>query len=213
MKIILVGGGEIGKRLTNLLASEKNDVSLVEDDDQVAKDTADQADALVINGDGTDISTLKDAGLEDADVVVAATNDDKVNLMVCQIAKSNNIKRIVARVNMSGNEELFTKLGVHHIIPMVGLAVTAMKRSLSYEEERVIAQVSDNLKIVELTVEPKSSIIGKCCSFQKFTINSIYRNGEYIIPNHTAKVNKGDVLIITLKAEDTKKVRKMITGK
>ena len=213
MKIIIVGGGEIGKRLTNLLSSEKNDVVLVESSEQAAKENADHTDALVINGDGTDISVLKDAGLERADVIVAATADDKVNLMVCQIAKTSAIKKIVSRVNLSGNEELFTKLGVENIIPMVGLAVTAMKRSLSYEQERVIAQASNTLKIVELAVGNKSKVIGKNCSFRNFTVNSVYRNGEYLIPGSQTKIQKGDVLIVTLKGEDTKQVRKMITGK
>ncbi len=212
MKIIIVGSGEIGKRLTHLLSAEKNKVTLVETDEQSAKEAADETDALVIHGDGTDLAILHDAGLAEADIVVAATSDDKTNLMVCQIAKSNNIKKVVARVNKAGDEELFTKLGVTNIIPMVGLAVTAMKRSLSYEEERVIAQLSNDVKIIELTVGEKSKSIGKSCNLKQCVVGGIYRNGEFLIPNSKTRINVGDVLIVSLKAQDTIAVRKLVSG-
>jgi len=210
--IIIIGSGEVGKRLTNLLSAEKNEVALVESDPQVAKDSADHTDALVIQGDGTDISVLKDAGLQKADVVVAATSDDKTNLMVCHIAKTNNVKRVVARVNQSVNEELFIRLGISHIIPMVGLAVTAMKRALSYDEERILNQIADDVKIVELTVGEKSKAIGKPCDFRLCAVSGIYRDGSFIIPDQSILLKKGDVLVVTLKACNTEPVRKLITG-
>ena len=90
MKIIVVGGGEIGTTLTTILSAEKHDVSVIENDPERAKEIASDTTALVLKGDGVDLDILKQAGIEKCDAIVATTGDDKVNLMVCQIAKSNN---------------------------------------------------------------------------------------------------------------------------
>ncbi len=214
LKVVVVGAGEIGKTVANLLASEGNTVSIIEKDEALAKTIADQSDCSVIKGDGTDLNILKDAGLEKADCVIAASNDDKTNLMVCQIAKSSNIKKIIARVNTPGNEELFTKLGVNSIIPVVGMAVTSIKREVSSDDERVVAQLgAGEVQVFEMTIEEKSNLIGKPPEIKDAVVGAIYRNGELIIPDNRNKIAKGDVLIVLSKTKKVKTIRKQVAGK
>ena len=214
MKIIVIGAGETGKAIVNMLTGEKHDVSVVESDDKIAEGTASDTDALVIKGDATDISTLKDAGIDKADAVIAATNDDKTNLMVCEIAKSSNIKKIISRVNNPKNEELFNKLGIKSIVPVVSMTVTAIRRCLSEYGERVIAQLGDGkVEVLEATIGQKSTLIDKEAKITNAIIGSIYRSGEIIVPDKRTKLKAGDVVIMFVKPENLSKVIMQTTGK
>lgn len=214
MRVTIVGGGQIGEALVNTLSSKDYEVTLVEKDEDRAKALAGATEATIIKGDGTEMNILKDAGLEFADAIIAATGDDKTNLMISEIAKSSKIKRVVARVNEPKNEELFTKLGITSIIPIVSLAVTSMKRRIMrVGEERILAELGGgDVQVVEVTVSEKSTLIGKEAKLKGAVIGTIYREGELIIPDKRTKLGEGDVLIITVKTKDLPKLRKLISG-
>lgn len=214
MKIIIVGGGQVGRTLVNVLSSNDYEVTLIEKDDAIAKKIASKSEVTVIQGDGTEMSILKDAGIEKSDAVISVTNDDKTNLMISEIAKSEKVLRIIARVNEPKNEELFAQLKIHSIIPMVGLAVTQIKRMLMrFGEARIISEIGEGkIQLVELTVEDKSRLVGKSAEIKGTVIGTIYRKGELIIPDKTTKIEAGDVLIITVKTEDLPKLQKLTSG-
>jgi len=215
MKILIVGAGTAGKTLVNLLSSEKHDITVIEKDDVKANDLANKADCLVIKGDATEISILKDAGMEKADALVAATDDDKTNLMVCQIAKSSDVHKIISIINKPEDEELFTKLGIYLVAPMIGTAVTAIKRMLyQYGDERIIAQLGKgDVQVIEITIQKESKLIDSKATIRKGVIATIYRNGELIIPNKKTILKEGDVLLVAVKTKDLDRVTKLITGK
>ena len=161
MKVIIVGGSETGVTLANLLGDD--DVILIEKEAAVAKSLANKLDALVINGDGTDISILKEAGVGKADAVIAATSDDSINVMICQIAKTENVPKIIPLVRNPKNEELFTKLGIASIVSVAGTNASSLKRMLrSFGDARIIAQLGEgDVQIIEQVISKKSKLIGK----------------------------------------------------
>ncbi|MFP4424582.1 MAG: potassium channel family protein [Candidatus Woesearchaeota archaeon] len=217
MRIIVIGAGEIGKSLVKMLSKEKHEVILIDQSNDLVKDIANQIDILVIKGDATQLSILKDAGIEKSQGVVAVTNDDKTNLMISEIALSSGIKRVISRVNTPGNEELFTKIGVSTLIPTVNLAVTEIKNALMRDDEneqksRFIAPlgVSDT-EIIEVTVNSRSSLIGKETIIPKGVISAIYRNGDILIPlGKQHEIKEGDVLVITAKTKDVGEIIKLV---
>lgn len=212
MKIIIIGGTPTAITLANLMG-EQNEITLIEHDPEKAKEIANSTSALVVEGDGSDVTVLNDAGLADCDAIVA-TGDDKTNLMVCEIAKSENVKKIIALVNEPKNEELFEKLGVSKVVSSVGTNVTAIKQVLAeYGDERIICQIGDGkIQIFEETVKPESKLIGQPLALADAYIAVIYRNGEIIMAKDVDIVNEGDVLIITAKTEDIPKIKKIING-
>lgn len=214
MKIIIVGGGEIGLTTANVLASKEHDLILIESDEKRAKQVANMIDAMVIKGDGTDISVLKDAGADDADAIIAATNDDKTNLMICEIAKSFSVKKVIARVNKSENEELFTKLGITGVVPVVGTAVTNIKNLLMESRaERIIYELGKGeVQVLAITLPKDSKLVGKPAEIKNAIIGVIYRNGDLILPRESTKLNEGDVLVLTARTESLKSIRKQIYG-
>lgn len=215
LKIIIVGGGEVGLTTANVLSSKEHDLVLIESDETRAKQVANSIDALVINGDGTDIATLKDGGASDADSIVAVTDDDKTNLMVCEIAKSLDIKKIISRVNKSENEELFTKLGITGVVPTVGLAVTKIKNLLTESgSERVLYELGKgSVQVMAITLPKESKLVGKSADISNAVIGAIYRDGEIHLPREGTKFKEEDVLILTAKTKNLKGIRNQIYGK
>ncbi len=145
------------------------------------------------------------------------TNDDKTNLMVCQIAIGTNISKVIARVNTPGNEELFTKIGVTSLAPSVGLVVGAIKNLLlkdddDQQKKRLIAELGNgDVEIIELTVSKDSQLIGKDTLLRKAVICTIFRNGELIIPvGKQYEIKAGDVLVIAVKSNDLIEVVKLV---
>ncbi len=215
MKIIIVGGGSVGLTAANVLSSKEHDITLIDSDDKTAKEAANSIDALVIKGDGTDIAILKDAGAQDADAIVASTNDDRTNLMICEIAKSFGIKKIIARVNKSENEELFTKLGITGVVPIVGIAVSEIKNLISEAmAERVIYELGrGEVQVLAINIPEDSKLIGKPADINHAIIGAIYRDGKLILPRENTKISAQDVLVLTAETKNMKSVRKQIYGK
>lgn len=143
MKIIIVGGGETGTTLAKLFEKEA-EVIIVEKEEILAKELAQKTNALIIHGDGTDISILKEAGIEKSDALVVTTGDDTVNLMISQIGKSEKVRKVIPLVRKPKNEELFAKLGVSTFVSAAGSNASAIKRILrTYGDARIIAQFGE----------------------------------------------------------------------
>ena len=97
MYIVIMGGGRVGLTLANYLVTSGNDVALIESDNGLCGNAAAELDALVICGNGTDVKTLEEASISDADVFVAATGHDTVNLLTSVLSQNyDNIKKIIA---------------------------------------------------------------------------------------------------------------------
>ena len=98
MNIIIIGAGDIGSNLAKMLSSEKHDISLIEKNYDNYARANDTLDANVFHGSGTSFTLLEKAGIQDADLLVAVTNSDEVNLLAAITAKQYGVKRTVARV-------------------------------------------------------------------------------------------------------------------
>ena len=134
MKVIIVGGGDTGIALSNLL-SDAEKIIIIEKDEEVAKAIANKTSSVVIHGDATDLSVLKEAGIEEVDALIVTTGDDKVNLMVSEHSKNEGVKRVIAMVNSLQNEELFSKVGVTSIVSVVAAKANSIKRALDSSSE------------------------------------------------------------------------------
>ena len=213
MKIVVIGAGSVGKTLVNMLSSEKHNVSLIELDAAKAKEAANESDALVIQGDATDISVLKDAGIEKANALVAVTEDDKTNLMVSEIAKSMETERIIARVNTPENEQLFIKLGITSVVPVVGITVAAIDKLLKGGDIKLIAEMGKGqVEVIESKLTEKSELVGNPAVIRNAIIGSIYSDGEIMLPDKKTILKKGDVLTIITKSDNVKNINRLVGG-
>lgn len=112
MKIIILGAGQVGGTLAENLVDENNDITVVDTNADRLRQLQDQFDLRVVNGHGSHPRVLRDAGAEDADMLVAVTNSDETNMVACQIAYSlfntpNKIARIRATEYIREADKLF----------------------------------------------------------------------------------------------------------
>ncbi|MEE9323325.1 MAG: NAD-binding protein [Candidatus Aenigmarchaeota archaeon] len=213
MKVIVVGGGRIGEALSQLLVKEKHDVVVIEKDEKLAEELAERLDALVLHGDGTDKNILKDANIEKADVVVAVSGDDKTNLMVCEFAKGVNVPNIIARINQSDNEGIFTKIGITNLINTTTTAILAFKKSMEKPGKQLVTLIAGGKgEIFEISVGKDSKFTNKKIVdvSKDFTIACIYRGDKILIPKPETKIKEGDILTICSPLEEVKKIEKMV---
>lgn len=98
MQILIVGAGDIGLQLAKRLAMEKHDIAIIENDPHKVKRAKEQVDAFVIDGHGSSYKALKEAGVHDADIVAAMTNNDEINIIACQVAKKAGVSSTLGRV-------------------------------------------------------------------------------------------------------------------
>ncbi|WP_254272906.1 cation:proton antiporter [Haloarcula marina] len=115
MRVIIVGGGQVGRALAKRLEDRGENVVIIEEDEAIVERGRNDGYTVEI-GDGTDTDVLRSAGAENAKTVVAATGDDDANLLVSQLASSKfGVERIIARANNPDNVEAFEDLGVRTI--------------------------------------------------------------------------------------------------
>jgi trk system potassium uptake protein len=213
MKLIIVGGGETGLTLSKLFEKEA-DTTIVEKDELIAKELTNKTNAQIIHGDGTDISILKEVGIDKADALVVATGDDTFNLMISQIGILQKVKKVVPLVRKPKNEELFSKLGVNSFVSVAGSNAGSIKRILrTYGDTRVIAQLGEgDLQIIQQAVAKKSKLIGQKAKIKNAVIATIYRSGKIIIPTPETILKENDVLLVAVKTKDLSRVLVGIKG-
>ena len=100
LKVIIAGAGDIGTELAEKLISDDHDVVVLEKDSERISSLSNKLDAMMVQETGRRISSLVDAGIKEADVFIAVTDSDELNIMFCMIAKKLADIKTVARVKI-----------------------------------------------------------------------------------------------------------------
>ena len=107
MKIIIVGDGKVGLTLTELLASEGHEIIVVDQNIDVLRHAQELYDVLCVSGNGASMEVLSDAGVDEADLVIAVTSSDETNILCCMTARALGCPHTIARVrNMEYSDQL-----------------------------------------------------------------------------------------------------------
>lgn len=162
MFAIIVGAGKVGESLAAALLDEGQEVVLIETDRSRYSALLERLPESVLHGDGTEIKTLRDAGIERADAVVAVTSEDHVNLVVSEVsAKMFKVRNVVARVNDPKNFELFRRAGVEHPVSSTHLLMATIHQEVEPGDMFRLASLrQSNLEIVEIFVPDGSPSVG-----------------------------------------------------
>ena len=121
MKIIIAGAGAVGTHLAKLLSREKQDIILMDDNEERLSTLSSNFDLMTVTASPTSIQGLKEVGARDADLFIAVTPDESRNMTACMLATNLGAKKTVARIDnyeylLPKNKEFFKKLGVDSLI-------------------------------------------------------------------------------------------------
>jgi trk system potassium uptake protein TrkA len=219
MRIIIVGGGNVGYYLAKRLSQDKHFVSVIEKDKALCEKIAKELNTLVINGDGCDPDFLEDAGIDRSDVVAAVTGDDEDNLVICQLAKETyNVKRTVARVNDPRNEHAFNELGVDVPIDSTAIIAKIIEEEVSFKDfVNLMTFKRGRLAIVRVDLAKESPVCGKQVMDIKLpgdsVLVSIIRGEDVIIPKGTTVLQPQDDIIALTTIENEQLLLDALIGK
>ena len=210
MKVVIAGAGSVGSSIARELLSHGHDVLLI-DEKPETEGRSELAGAAWLIGDACELTTLKDAKLDAADVVVSATGDDKVNLVVSLLAKTEfGVPRTVGRVNNPKNDWMFDdSWGVDVAVNTPRLMTALVEEAVEIGDlVRLLTLQTGVSSMVEFTVPSGSHLTGRTLGSVQWpldaTVVAILRDDAPITPSADDVIEPGDELffITTIAAED-----------
>jgi trk system potassium uptake protein TrkA len=219
MRVGIAGAGAVGLFIANDLRTSGHEVLLIEQQPAVKERAATEAGVEWFIGDACEVSSLREAGLERCDVVVAATGDDEDNLVVSLLAKTEfAVPRVIARVNNPKNEWLFNEnwgvdlsVSTPHLITALveeAVEVGRLVRILQFERGRA--------RLVEVTLADDSDVVDKAISEidlpRDATFVAIVRDEHVVMPRGDSVFEAGDEVLAMVTPDSEDEVRRILTG-
>lgn len=209
MKILIVGAGAVGLNLAIQLSNESHDVSIVEQDAALARKVSDKLDALIVTGNATSKSALEAAGIQNVEMVLAVTDSDETNIIVCLLAHTYGVKTKIARVR---NED-FTAIkssqedDLFHVDYMVNpeqITVDSITKIIETPGAIYIADFAvGDILMRGFRVPADAPIVGKRIrelkeigSVDSFLIVAVQRQDEMIIPIGDTQIQPDDDIFV-----------------
>lgn len=219
MKIIIAGAGEVGTHLAKLLARENFDTMLIDEDPMKVKDLEANYDLMTYIGSPTSIKALTEAGVSNADLFVAVTPSESVNMTACMLAANLGAKSTLARIDnyeylLPKNKEFFEKLGVNHLIYPEVLAAQEIAESLKTNWLRQNLSFCNNaLILLAIKVRANAQILNTKFNTgffdqENFRVVSIKRGVKTIIPIGSDQILANDIVYFMTTPDNLESVRK-----
>jgi trk system potassium uptake protein TrkA len=219
MRVAIAGAGNVGLFIANDLASAGHEVQLIEQNPDVVQ-RSDAAEGVEwLTADACEVSSLRDAGLERCDVVVAATGDDEDNLVISLLAKQEfGVPRIIARVNHPKNEWLFNEnWGVDLSVSTPHLITALVEEAVSVGRlVRILRFEGGNVQLVEATLAEDAPVVDKAIRDldipRDATIVAVVRRDHVVMPRGDTIFEAGDEVLAMVTGDSEDDVRKILTG-
>ena len=218
MRVAIAGAGNVGRSIATELLGNGHEVLLIEREPRAMKvDSVPSAEWLL--ADACELDTLVTARLQSCDVVVAATGDDKVNLVVSLLAKTEfGVDRVVAKVNHPKNEWLFNESwGVDVSVSSPRLLAAVVEEAVSVGDlVRLLTFQKGEANLVELTLADDAPLVGQVVGSVPWpndtALVAILREGRVIVPTPDAALEGGDELLLVATTEVESELDALLGG-
>ena len=208
MKIIIVGAGTVGTVICTQLAIEGHDITLIDHNTQVLTELSNKFDIIGVEGNGASVSTLRKAGADKAELLIAVTNQDELNILCCASAKKLGTKNTVARVRNPEYNELMQMLKQDLNLSLTINPELAVAKEISRMLRFPFATKIDTcyrgrVELAEFVIGEGSSLCGMPLSQLHakiglhFLFCGVVRNGEAYIPKGDFALAVGDKVCVT----------------
>lgn len=214
MNIIIAGDGQVGSMLAKQLSSEGYNVTIIDQNEQVLQDSVDRYDVNSVHGNCSSMRTLKCAGVTDADLLIAVTSSDEINLLCCTTAHALNPKlHTIARIrNPEYNEQIYAMrdiFGLSMVVNPENQAAVEIERILKYpgflhrdtfakgRTEIVEIRIDNNSPLCNTRLMDLRSVV-KC----QVLVCAVLREGNALAPNGHFILKSGDRVFFTALSEN-----------
>lgn len=205
MRILIVGDGKVGHTLATELLREGHDITIIDHNEAVVKKTEDNLDVMCVLGNGANASTLMEAGVDHADILIAATASDEINMLCCLMGKNLGAKYAIARIRDPEYSEslqlLQHELGIDMTINPERAAALEISRMLRYPFANNIEPFAKGrVELVEFLARDSDVIVGRPLKeltshrsdLPKVLYCAVEREGEVVIPGGSFVIEPGD---------------------
>ena len=208
MKIVIVGAGAVGSYLAERFSLEGQDVVVIESDSGRAAQVQGELDALVITGNGASAKTLRQAGLKEADLLIAVSSSDAVNVLACNAATKLGIPITVARVEDPELKAEVEALGVDFVIdPGEAAARELMVLVSTGHVAELVEFAGGGLVLVGAYVDKESEVVGISLAQLReqvedwnWLVVAVVRHGETFIARGSTELQAGDHVLVMAEA-------------
>lgn len=206
MNIVVVGLGEVGKHIATVLSREDHNVTVVDLNPEAISAVDERLDVRSVVGRGGSIGVLKEIEVDKADLLIAVTNIDEVNILTSLMAKDSGANKVIARVDseeyLPGNRGSYQDLfGIDLVISPEILSAIEINKLIGFLGANFIANFADNqVELLQLTQKKKQGVTGTSLKNLKFPpellVTAIIRNEKLIIPSGDTVLEEGDKVFI-----------------
>lgn len=218
-RIAIAGAGNVGRSIANELLDNGHEVTLLEREERALKEGS-VPRATWLHADACELTALEEAHLQDFDVMIAATGDDKANLVVSLLAKTEfGVRRVVARVNHPKNEWLFNESwGVDVAVSTPRMLTALVEEAVTVGDlVRLMRFMQGQASLVELTLAADSPLAGRRIGDTPLPTDSalvaILRDGRVVLPAPEGTLEAGDeVLAVAGTPEVEKELARLLAG-
>lgn len=205
MRVIIVGGGEVGRELAKLLVHRRSaEITLIDHSEPRAEALSGELDALVIHGDGTHPDVLRSARVREAGALVAATGSDSTNLVVAMLARQHSVPIVVLRLEELALRPAAEALGIAEIVSAKRAAASVMLRALRGQHHVDFSLISrGGVDMVELPGDRLAGRMVRDCDMGPHTLLVAIRRQEeqVLLAKPDAEVLEDDTLLFMVDDE------------
>lgn len=222
MKIIIAGDGELGYHVAKFLIKEDYSITVIDKDEYLLKAFENNNEVLTIQGISTSANTLKEAGIDNCDVLISVLHDENINITTCILGKSMGAKRTIARIDNvefldHKNTIVFNKLGVDALICPEKIAANEIIKLIKQAAATEIIDFSEgSLSLFLLKLDNKSHVLNKSLlQVAKenpdihFRAVAIHRNNQTIIPSGEDIFLENDMAYVITQPDDVERLLKL----
>jgi trk system potassium uptake protein TrkA len=219
MNIIIAGGGQVGRHVAEVLAADGHNVTLIDQSPGVLTKVGESLDIRTLVGHAARAELLLEAGADDADLLVAATNADEINLLSASIAKGLGTAKTIARVHHSSYHnrlglDYADHLRIDHLVApefLTSLEIVGVLRDPGAQAVEHFAR--GQVELERLTVDDRAPAVGKLLRGLTFPgrarVGTVTRDAQAFIPNGDTVLQAGDVITLIGQTETFAKARTM----
>jgi len=203
VKVLIAGAGRLGAQIAQVLSAARNEVTLIDADDDRLAELEGRIPVRLVAGDACEPPLLEAAGALTADLVIAATGDDEDNLVISLLAKRQfSVPRVAARVNDAENTWLFDeRWGVDASVPAAAPLISLIEEATGATDTVALLRLSKaGVDVIETAITPESRTSGLALGDVRLpegtVVATIVRDGQPTVPDPSTLLRPGDELLL-----------------